>query len=903
MTGVIAAIISIPAICYGIAIPSLSVFQPETLNHPSGIRRETIRKPAAKDPAAVAVLKDQLRLHQARQRQLEESARHPIVHVAMEMAPFSKKGGLADVAGALPKELAKLGYKNILIMPRYPAIEEKYPLKYTGIQFVVPVGDEFIPIKVKTTDIDGVTVYFLENGIHFPEPYKQKGRESLEESVLLSRGALELIQRLGIQPSVVHSHDWHTALVPVYQKTLYAEHFKNTLAHFTIHNALYQGDFESEFFPLTGLPGWVDSVNGVEFWGHINLMKGGVLFADTVNTVSPTYRKETLSRDAFGFEGVLARKENWYQGILNGIDTESWNPATDSALEYQYTVDTVSEIRPLNKEQLQRDSGLLINPRVPLFGFVGRLDSQKGVDLLIEGIRAVLEKYPSTQWVILGSEPDPEEGKAKVYEPALQRLMEEYPGRVAAMLTFNEPLSRRIYAGADFLVVPSRFEPCGLVQQYAMHYGSIPIVHGTGGLEDTVEDANVYLGTGTGIKFGLLSKNNLIQAIQKALKLYQSESKRTKVIQNGMKKDLGWQRGTTLYLDMYQRGLREFHDVTMADLTREPQVVNPDFERRLSQAMGLKQNPGQEFSLELVSSPSFLSRAAQAFGRKGDIAEYGYHYPDQTALESIVSHGLTNRFLVARVGFDNNPGAIFFWNHIKSGVASGNINGILLRVPKRMLKPAFEVGNNLRDGTADYWGWDILPDFVEVVNPRDPSVGIPVTLFDRASLKVPAHFEEQRDLVVRFTRIRGKMAQTLDKEKGLTQEEFQRWIENLRYGYEGYAHYHHPKLAKLSKEQQELYYTLTRHLLKNRSNGQFKPLDKTSLVEFVRETETYTQMDLYVRILEGMFLSGIETMNELLQSSEPAVQPLVRYLKFLKQEVNEPAADQQQIEAAVLGAI
>ena len=450
--------------------------------------------------------------------------------VVSEMEPFAKTGGLADVAGALPLALGKLGVKVHAFLPRYGSIREPQPK--------VEIGR-------------GVTVQFIDHESYFRRPklYGESNGDypdNLERFSFFCRQALERMKMEKIQPEILHAHDWQAAMSVVTLAAQYRKEpfFSKVRTVFTVHNLAYQGLFPREEYPKLGLPWELFQMEGLEFWGKVNLLKGGLIFADRLTTVSPTYAREIQTPDqGEGLDGVLRKRSRNLVGILNGIDQEIWNPAGDSHLSpIRYDADRL-ENKSKVKASLQKEVGLAQKPEAFLMGLVTRLASQKGLDLLVQALPHLL-KLP-IQWVILGS------GDSAI-EKALQSVERQSPS-MRLRLGFDNPLAHRIYAGSDAFLMPSRYEPCGLGQMIALRYGTIPIVRATGGLNDTIRDLDQDPRGGNGFSFRPYDPIDLTDAIRRALRWFQEKSRWRQVQAKGMATDFSWDKSAKEYVRLYEQ--------------------------------------------------------------------------------------------------------------------------------------------------------------------------------------------------------------------------------------------------------------------------------------------------------------------------------------------------------------
>ena len=477
---------------------------------------------------------------------------------ASEAVPFAKTGGLADVCGALPAALADAGHEVTLILPAYRHVRYcGLPVEPMGIEFIVPIGSKTTSGRLLRSNLPGgkVSVYLVEQNQYYDrdELYRSDGKDYIdncERFVFFSRAVMEAVRLLQLEPDVIHANDWQTGLVPAYLKIAYAglPRYEHIACVFTIHNMAYQGQFWHWDMLLTGLDWKYFNWHQMEFYGKLNLLKTGLVFADAITTVSPRYAKEIQTSPlGCGLEGVLQQRSDAVSGILNGIDAEQWNPATDPHLAANYDVDSVKEGKPQCKAALQREMGLPERADVPLVGLIGRLCDQKGFDLVAE----VMGKWATdteTQWVILGT------GEPK-YHRLFESLAERFRQRVAVRLEFSGPLAHRIEAGADLFVMPSRYEPCGLNQLYSLRYGTVPVVHETGGLADTIVDATPQAqtaGTANGFSFEEYSPQALDETLRRACEVYRRTQAWDELVATGMRQDWSWAHSAEQYARLYQ---------------------------------------------------------------------------------------------------------------------------------------------------------------------------------------------------------------------------------------------------------------------------------------------------------------------------------------------------------------
>jgi starch synthase len=483
-----------------------------------------------------------------------------IAFLTTEAVPFAKTGGLADVGGALPAELARRGHDVAVIMPAFRAIHQTdQPIETLDQHLLVKIADRQVTAGVLRSQLPGssVPVYFVDQPKYYDRPGlygDQRGdfRDNCERFVFFSRAALQLIDRLGSPPQVVHCNDWPTGLVPVYLKQNLDGYSwaQQVVSLMTIHNLGYQGQFWHWDMLLTGLPWDLFNMEQLEFYGHLNLLKAGIVFADRISTVSPRYSEEIQTpAHGHGLDGVLRARRGAITGIANGIDDLHWNPATDPHLAKRYDQADWQTGKAACKSALQRECGLPDEPRVPLIGVIGRLAEQKGWDLIIDLMRQWLSDQRQIQWAILGT------GDHR-YVEQLQHLQSEHADRLGLHLTFSDGLAHRIEAGSDMFLMPSRYEPCGLNQLYSLRYGTVPIVNPTGGLADTVvpaTPANLAAQAATGFWMDGYDLPGLANALQQALTMYHEQPGQwQQIVATGMAQDWSWSRSASQYEDLYR---------------------------------------------------------------------------------------------------------------------------------------------------------------------------------------------------------------------------------------------------------------------------------------------------------------------------------------------------------------
>ncbi|MFO1042360.1 MAG: glycogen synthase GlgA [Planctomycetaceae bacterium] len=486
-----------------------------------------------------------------------------VVIACSEAVPFSKTGGLADVASALPKALSAAGHEASIIVPYYPRVQardsEALDIVPTGITLRVPVGQKVVEAKILQSKLPGtnVAVYLIDQADYFHRSgiYVENGqdyRDNCERFVFFSRAVIEAIQHLQLRPHVIHANDWQTGLIPalVSIEMRHIAGYEQQASIFTIHNMAFQGRFWHWDMNLTRLDWKYFNWREMEFFGHLNLLKTGVAFADMITTVSPTYAREIQTPElSYGLHGTMTSRKDDLVGILNGVDTEIWNPATDSQIASKYTADTVVEGKAACKAALQKRLGLPVRPDVMLLGSVSRMTSQKGFSLIGQCSELLLEQ--DVQLAFLGNG-DPR------FEAMLSQLAVEHPDKVSTTIGYDEALSHQVEAGCDVFLMPSEFEPCGLNQMYSLIYGTVPIVRAVGGLADSVidaSDANRANGTANGFSFHDFRGDALFWNICRARSLFADKAAWLRLQQSGMRRDWSWKRSAIEYLQVYERAV------------------------------------------------------------------------------------------------------------------------------------------------------------------------------------------------------------------------------------------------------------------------------------------------------------------------------------------------------------
>lgn len=475
-----------------------------------------------------------------------------VLFISPEVVPFAKTGGLADVAGALPKALKGLGCDVRLVMPLYQGVrQDSYALKKVWENLPIPLGRHALPADIYQGQLeDGLPIYFIERDEFYDRGnlYGSARGDYFDNDsrfVYFSQGALLTAQVLGFEPDIIHCHDWQTGLIPAYVhfRRGIDPFYRNTASVFTIHNMAYQGSFSKEIVELAGLPEESFSPAGLEFWGKANLLKAGIVYSRIITTVSRKYSQEIQTPQyGAGLEGILSFRKDDLFGIVNGVDYDLWNPETDPFLAAHYTPEDLSGKKACKKDLL--DHYHLPEDRInrPVLGIISRLADQKGFDLLAEIMDRLLREDLSL--VVVGT------GEEK-YQGFFSRLAEQYPRKVGICLFFDNVLAHKIEAGSDLFLMPSRYEPCGLNQIYSLKYGTIPVVRATGGLDDTIIPFDPLTGKGTGFKFNRYQADQLWAVLQEALAVYQNQNQWRHLMKNAMAQDFSWTASAREYIKLY----------------------------------------------------------------------------------------------------------------------------------------------------------------------------------------------------------------------------------------------------------------------------------------------------------------------------------------------------------------
>ncbi|MFB1051961.1 glycogen synthase GlgA [Paraliobacillus sp. JSM ZJ581] len=470
-----------------------------------------------------------------------------ILMVGSECSPFVKSGGLADVLGSLPRALKKQGVAVKIVLPKYQEMSEEWKEQLTLLgTYRVQLGWRNQYAGIESLSYDGITFYFIDNEYYFKRSNLYGFGDEAERFVFFNRSIFEMLRIIDWIPDVIHCHDWQTGLIPLYLHTHYQNDplFHKIKTVFTIHNLKYQGIFPTSILhELMDLDYQVMHEDGVEFYGNINFMKAALNYADKITTVSKTYAEE-IKTDYYGenLDGVLRKKSDQLTGVINGIDTGLYNPATDKVISVNYQQSFEEKLK--NKAILQKQLGLPVNESIPLVGIVSRLVEQKGFDLIAKVVDEWLD-HDDVQLVVLGTGDD-------AYESLFRNLQYRYPRKVVVVIDFKETLARQIYAASDLFLMPSRFEPCGIGQLLALRYLSAPIVRETGGLADTVTSFNEETKKGNGFTFKNYNAHDMLYTIRRALSIYQNKQTWQKLIVNMADSHVSWDDAAKTYLEIYQ---------------------------------------------------------------------------------------------------------------------------------------------------------------------------------------------------------------------------------------------------------------------------------------------------------------------------------------------------------------
>ena len=472
-----------------------------------------------------------------------------ILFVASEGVPFIKTGGLADVVGSLPKYLDKNQFDVRVILPKYMCMKEEYKKQLNYItHFYMDLGWRSQYVGVLETIYEGIHFYFIDNEYYFAG-FKPYGNiyEDVEKFAFFSKAALSVLPVIEFQPDIIHCHDWQTGLVPVFLKDKFHENdfYANMKCVMTIHNLKFQGVWDMQSIKnITGLADYYFTPDKLELYGDANYLKGGLVYADALTTVSPSYAEE-IKTPFYGenLDGLMRARAHDLRGIVNGLDYNEWNPQTDRLIYQNYSAGHFQEEKAKNKAELQKQLGLPQKKDVFMIGIVSRLTDQKGMDLIDYMMEEMCQQ--DYQIVVLGT------GEEK-YENMFRHFAWKYPEKVSANIYYSEDISHKIYAACDAFLMPSLFEPCGLSQLMSLRYGTVPIIRETGGLKDTVEPYNEYEGIGTGFSFANYNAHEMFDTIRYAHSVYvDKKTEWNKMVQRGMQADFSWNASAGKYAELY----------------------------------------------------------------------------------------------------------------------------------------------------------------------------------------------------------------------------------------------------------------------------------------------------------------------------------------------------------------
>ncbi|WP_461810186.1 glycogen synthase GlgA [Faecalimonas sp.] len=473
-----------------------------------------------------------------------------ILFAASECVPFIKTGGLADVVGSLPKYFNKKEYDVRVMLPKYMCMKQEWKDKMEyKTHFYLDLSWRKQYVGIMEMNLDGVTFYFIDNEYYFagPTPYGNI-YEDVEKFAFFSRAVLSALPLIDFRPDIIHCHDWQTGLIPVYLDNFRfgGEFYQGIKTVMTIHNLKFQGVWDKKTIQdITGLPDYYFTADKLEAYEDANYLKGGIVYADKVTTVSCSYAEE-IKTEFYGerLNGLMNARANCLSGIVNGIDYEVYNPKTDKMIQKRYSVDTFRRDKKKNKLALQEELGLEVNDKKMMIGIVSRLTDQKGFDLIAYIMDELCQD--DIQLVVLGT------GEER-YENMFRHFAWKYDKKVSANIYYSEEMSHKVYASCDAFLMPSLFEPCGLSQLMSLRYGTVPIVRETGGLRDTVEPYNEFEKTGTGFSFSNYNAHEMLGIIRYAEKIYYERKREwNKIAERGMRKDFSWKNSAKQYEKLYE---------------------------------------------------------------------------------------------------------------------------------------------------------------------------------------------------------------------------------------------------------------------------------------------------------------------------------------------------------------
>lgn len=479
-----------------------------------------------------------------------------ILFASSECVPFIKTGGLADVAGSLPKYFDKENYDVRVVLPKYNCMYQKWKdmLEYVD-HFYMDLAGQDRYVGILKCEYDGVQFYFIDNEYYFNgfAPYEGDPKWNIEKFAFFSKAVLSILPVIGFRPDLIHCHDWQTGLIPVYLDNFrfMGEYYRGIKSIMTIHNLKFQGVWDTKTVQqITGLPDYYFVPDKMEAYKDANLLKGGIVYADRVTTVSQTYAEE-IKTPFYGeaLDGLMNARSNVLSGIVNGLDYTDWDPETDTRIAKNFNIENFRKLKPLNKLALQEELGLDKDAHAMMIGIVSRLTDQKGFDLIDYVMDELCQD--AVQIVVLGT------GDAK-YENMFRHFAWKYSGKVSANIYYSDELSHKIYASVDAFLMPSLFEPCGLSQLMSLRYGTLPIVRETGGLKDTVEAYNEYEKTGTGFSFTNYNAHEMLNTVRYAEQIFYDRKRDwNKMVERAMKEDFSWNNSTRQYEQLYKDLLGE----------------------------------------------------------------------------------------------------------------------------------------------------------------------------------------------------------------------------------------------------------------------------------------------------------------------------------------------------------
>lgn len=490
-------------------------------------------------------------------------SKYRILFATSEVVPFIKTGGLADVSSALPQKLYEMGHDVRLIVPKYGAIDERKFKIHEVVRLKdikINIGEKEVIFSLRSSFLIGpkarVQIYFLDNVEYFGSRHSlyadpltgEDYPDNDERFILFARAVFELMLKLGWTPNIIHCNDWQCGLIPAYLKTVFKDEpqFASVKTLFTIHNMSYQGIFPTSSFAKTSLPESLANEKGILHNSNLNFLKSGLMFADMINTVSETYAKELCQNEEFGagLHEILTKRKKDIYGIINGIDNTIWNPSVDKKIPKQYSLRNI-ESKKENKKALAENFNFSYDEKIPVIGIISRLTDDKGMDLIEEAFPQLMKL--DIHLVLLGT-------GDKKYNKFFSNMVSKYSDKFSCFIGFDDELAHLIEAGSDMFLIPSKYEPCGLNQMYSLVYGTVPIVHKTGGLADTIQPFNEKNGSGNGFIFEKYSANAMITEIKKAIKIFTSDKDTWHAImKNGMKSDFSWLNSAKKYVELYKK--------------------------------------------------------------------------------------------------------------------------------------------------------------------------------------------------------------------------------------------------------------------------------------------------------------------------------------------------------------